>query len=77
MTGVIQTLEYEDQEVVYQVLSVAIPRLTQMQTRCLLLTFWGLTQELIGRILGVGQRAVSTHVSNAFAVIEDAAEEFV
>ena len=77
MTGVIQTLEYEDQEVVYQVLSVAIPRLTQMQTRCLLLTFWGLTQELIGRILGVGQGAVSRHVSHAFAVIEGVADEIV
>ena len=77
MTGVIQTLEYEDQEVVYQVLSVAIPRLTQMQTRCLLLTFWGLRQELIGRILGIGQRAVSQHVANAFAEIEGVADGFV
>ena len=51
--GVLQTLEYEDQEIVYQVLAVAIPRLTEMQTRCLLLTFWGIKQATIARILNV------------------------
>jgi hypothetical protein len=77
MPDLINTLEFEDQEVVYLVLSVAIPRLTVMQTRCMLLSFWGLTQELIGRILGVGQSSVSRAVTDAFAEIERAASEIV
>jgi transcriptional regulator len=68
--GVLQTLEYEDQEIVYQVLAVAIPRLTEMQTRCLLLTFWGIKQATIARILNVSQQAISQTVAGAFAVIE-------
>jgi len=77
MPDLVHTLGFEDREVVYQVLSVAIPRLTEMQTRCLLLSFWGLNQELIGRILGVKQCTVSEHVAKAFAEIERAASEFV
>jgi DNA-binding CsgD family transcriptional regulator len=73
--GVLQTLEYEDQEIVYQVLAVAIPRLTEMQTRCLLLTFIGLSQERMAAVLGIRRQSVSDHVAKALAVIAAAAGE--
>jgi transcriptional regulator len=76
MLGILGTLNYEDRETFYQTLAAAIPQLTEMQMRCLLLSLLGLTQEQTARILGVTQRSVSHNARAALATIAEAAMEY-
>ena len=74
--NIAEALDYEDRETFYQTLTAAIPKLTEMQMRCLILSLLGLTQVQAALILGVTQPVVSAHFSGALAEIENAAGEF-
>lgn len=76
MLGILGTLSYEDRETFYQTMAAAIPQLTEMQMRCLLLSLLGLTQEQAALILGVTQRAVSHNARGALAMIAETAVEY-
>lgn len=75
--GLIDGLEYEDREAFCQTLAIAIPRLSDMQTRCLLLSLLGLTQKQTACILGIVQPTVSYHVKRALEIIAAEAAVFV
>jgi len=72
----LETLDIEDQEVFYQVMLAALPRLTDMQRQCLLLSILGLTQEQVGAIVGVNQKTVSAHFTKALTEIASVACAF-
>ena len=77
MLSPVDVLEYDDQEVFYQVLVAALPLLTVMQRECLLLSLIGLTQTQIGQILTVSQQSVSQHMAKALSIISATAGEYV
>ena len=77
MMVMLETLELEDREVFWQVMTEALPQLTVMQRQCLLMSIIGLEQSVISRILGVSQMVVSYHFNNALEIIEVIAREYV
>ena len=77
MLPIIETLNFDDKEVFWQVMTEALPQLTVMQRQCLLMSIIGLEQSVISRILGVSQQIVSRHFNNALDKIEVIAREYV
>ena len=77
MLPIIETLNFDDKEVFWQVMTEALPQLTVMQRQCLLMSIIGLEQSVISRILGVSQMVVSYHFNNALEIIEVIAREYV
>lgn len=67
MLGFVETLDHDEREVFYQTIAAAVPKMTEMQAKCLLLSLLGLTQDTIAAILGVAKRTVSYHVKQAVA----------
>ena len=77
MISILETLDYDDKEVFWQVMTEALEQMTKMQQLCLLMSIIGLEQSMIGGILGVGQRVVSYHFNNALGIIEVISREYV
>ena len=77
MLPILETLDYDDREVFWQVMTEALEQLTDMQRYCLLMSIVGLSQSTIGYVLGVGQRVVSYHFNNALGIIEVISREYV
>ena len=77
MLPIIETLNFDDKEVFWQVMTEALPQLTVMQRQCLLMSIIGLEQSVIGGILGVSQQIVSRHFNNALNKIEVISQEYV
>ena len=77
MLPIIETLNFDDKEVFWQVMTEALPQLTVMQRQCLLMSIIGLEQSVISRILGVSQMVVSYHFNNALEIIGVIAREYV
>lgn len=69
-------LDYEDREVAVQTISASVPRLTEMQLRCLTLLLLGRTQHQAAQILGVTQRTVAYHFRRALEAVESEAVAF-
>jgi RNA polymerase sigma factor (sigma-70 family) len=70
-------LDYEDTELVRQVVKSVFPQLTAMQQHVLLLSATGFTQEDIAEMLHVSQSAVSQHFTKALGRVSATAEELM
>ena len=77
MLPIIETLNFDDKEVFWQVMTEALPQLTVMQRQCLLMSIIGLEQSVIGRILKIDQSNVSRNFANALEIIGVIAREYV
>jgi len=71
-----QDLPPEDQEVARQVVVKAFRRMTERQRNCLLLCWFGFTQQEVGNALGITQDVVSRHFRAALKKVEEAAPEY-
>jgi len=77
MLPIIETLNFDDKEVFWQVMTEALPQLTVMQRQCLLMSIIGLEQSVISRILKIDQSNVSRNFANALEIIGVIAREYV
>jgi len=77
MLPILETLELEDREIFWQVMTEALEQMTNMQRICLLLSIYGFDQSSIGRILGVGQDVVSRHFTKALAKVKGISVEYL
>ena len=68
-------LGFEDQEILLQVLEAAA--LTQRQRECLAWQLAGLTQEQVGKLLGITQQVVAEHFAAALNKAQTIAPEYL
>ena len=66
----IAALNYEDREIVAQVMAEAVPLMTARQRDCLTLYLDGMTQEQVGAELGITQQAASKQLAQALGVVK-------
>ena len=77
MLPIIETLNFDDKEVFWQVMTEALEQMTNMQRQCLLMSIIGLEQSVISRILKIDQSNVSRNFANALEIIGVIAREYV
>ena len=77
MIAFIETLDYDDKEIFWQVMTEALEQMTKMQRQCLLMSIIGFEQTAIGKILGVNNKSVSYHFNNALDKIMEISKEVV
>jgi len=77
MIAFIETLDYDDREIFWQVMAEALEQMTPMQRQCLLMSVVGMDQSSIGRTLGVSQQIVSRHFNNALEKVKHVSTEYV
>lgn len=71
MLPILETLELEDREIFWQVMTEALEQMTPMQRQCLMMSILGMDQTVIGRIIGVNNKAVSYHFNNALDKVKE------
>ena len=72
-----QSLNFEEREIVQQVMAEAWPLLTDRQRECLRMQLEGRTQAEVGVELGISQRVVCFHVKAAMRKVEEVASGYV
>jgi len=77
MLGFVENLDHDEREVFYQTIAAAVPKMTEMQAKCLLLSLLGLTQDTIAAILRVAKNTVSYHLKLAIARASAEASKYV
>ena len=61
----IAALNYEDREIVAQVMDEAVPLMTDRQRDCLALYLGGMTQAEVGKALGIERSVAARHIAAA------------
>jgi DNA-binding CsgD family transcriptional regulator len=73
---VIAELNYEDREIVMQVLREGRQHFTDRQFDCLLMCMVGMKQEDVATALGIDQTTVSRHFNWALDKVEELAQRY-
>ena len=67
----LQNLDFEDRQIVMQVLKEKIPKMTRRQLECWILTDLGFTQDECGIILDIRQHTVCEHLGNIWDIFDN------
>ena len=65
----VAALSYEDREIVAQVMAEAVPLMTDRQRDCLALYLAGMTQEQVGKKLGIERSVATRHIAAALGKV--------
>ena len=73
----IAALSYEDREIVAQVMAEAVPLMTDRQRDCLALYLAGMTQEQVGKRLGVCKMTACEHIHAALGKVRRVSAQYL
>ena len=73
----IAALSYEDREIVAQVMAEAVPLMTDRQRDCLDMRLEDMTQEQVGKKLGITQEAVHYHIEAALVKVRRVSAQYL